>query len=378
VNAETITTGDGFAALAGEWDDLVLAMARPSPFLLHAWITAWWHHAEGDGWELRIHVTRRDGRLTGALPLAVRRRGVLRVAQFPGGHLSALADLLLAPGAGGAEAAALLDLAAGGDQDFLDVFGLPAGSRLAGVAGSSLSLVPRAESPVLELERGWDVVYAERMNSKRRSLHRRRRRQLGELGRLETVVARTREEVERAMPEALRLHGVRREGKPDGSEFSSRPNGGFQRDAIVALAADDMARIVTLELNGKAIAYHLYLWLNRTMYVHSLGFEPEFARWSPGHVTTLDTIAIAADEGAVRVEFLGGAERYKVQLADRLDPMHQGLGLAHGIGGRLGVAAGAGSIALRRRAKQSPALQRFYVDGLAPMRRARARMAVGR
>jgi CelD/BcsL family acetyltransferase involved in cellulose biosynthesis len=378
MTTETITTGEGFDALAGEWDDLVLAMDRPSPFLLHAWIAAWWRHAQHEGWSLRIHVVREDGRLVGALPLAVRRKGLLRVARFPGGHLSALADLMLAPGAGPAEAGALVDLAARGDHDLLDVFGLPADSRLAAATGTDLRLVPRAESPVLELGRGWETIYAERTSSKKRSLDRRRRRQLGEQGRLEAVVARTRQEVEAAMPGALRLHALRREGKPDGSEFSRRPNGGFQAEAIVALAADDRARIVTQTLDGRAIAYHLYLWLGRAMYVHSLAFDPEYARWSPGRLTTFDAIAIASAEGALRVEFLGGDEPYKMELADREAPMHQGLGMARGVGGRLGVAAGAGSIALRRRAKRSPALQRIYVGGLAPARRARARLAPGR
>jgi CelD/BcsL family acetyltransferase involved in cellulose biosynthesis len=374
VTTETITTGEGFAALRDEWDGLVLAMPRPSPFLLHAWIAAWWRQAEGEGWKLRVHVARRDGRLVAALPLAVRRKGALRVAQFAGGHLSALADLMLAPDAGSDEAGGLLQLAADGDHDHVDVFGLPANSNLARAAGSSLKLIPRAESPVLELDRGWETVYQERTAAKRRNLHRRRRRQLGELGELEIVVARAPSEVEPALDEALRLHALRREGRPDASEFSSRPRGGFQRDALLALAADDRTRIVTMRLDGRAIAYHCYLWLARTVYVHSLAFDPEHGRLSPGQVTTLETIAIAAGEGAQRVEFLGGAERYKVELADRIEPMHEGLGLAHGVAGRIGVAAGAGSIAVRLRAKRSPALQRLYVDGLAPMRRVRARV----
>ena len=374
MTTETITTGEGFDALRDEWDELVLAMPRPSPFLLHAWIAAWWRHAEGEGWRLRVHVARREGRLVAALPLAVRRKGALRIAQFAGGHLSALADLMLAPGAGPDEAGALLELVAAGDHDHVDVFGLPADSNLARAAGSALKLIPRAESPVLELGRGWDVVYKERTASKRRNLHRRRRRQLGELGELELAVARTPGEVEPALEEALRLHALRREGRPDASEFSSRPRGGFQREALLALAADDRTRIVTLRLDGRAIAYNCYLWLARTVYVHSMAFDPEHGRLSPGQVTTLDTMAVAAEEGALRVEFLGGAERYKVELADRIEPMHEGLGLAHGVAGRIGVAAGAGSIAVRLRAKRSPALQRLYVDGLAPMRRARARV----
>ena len=41
---ETITTATAFEGLAGEWDGLVRAMPRPSPFLLHGWLAEWWRH----------------------------------------------------------------------------------------------------------------------------------------------------------------------------------------------------------------------------------------------------------------------------------------------------------------------------------------------
>ena len=94
---ETISSSDDFARLADEWDALVRAMPRPSPFLLHAWLDAWRRHY-GEGTELTVHVARRDGRLVAALPLLVRRHLGLRAARFLGGRQSALGDLLLAPG----------------------------------------------------------------------------------------------------------------------------------------------------------------------------------------------------------------------------------------------------------------------------------------
>ena len=376
VTVRTVSTSEELARLGDSWDALVLAMPRPSPFLLHAWLSAWWEHAEPDGWELAAHVAYRADRVVGALPLAVRRKRGLRVAQFAGGHLSALGDLLLAPGEPPAVARDLVRHAAHGSHDLLDVFGLPAGSRLAEALGPSrLRLIERVEAPVLDLERGWQAIYTERTPAKRRSLHRRRRRQLAGLGSITTTVARRPDEVEIALTEAVRLHALRRRGRPDASEFSSRPGGGFQREALIALAAADRTRVVTLRLDGRAVAYHCYLWLSRTMYVHSLAFDPELARWSPGQVTTLEAIGTAAEDGAVRVEFLGGAERYKLELADRFEPMHQGLGLARGVPGRAAIAAGAGSIALRRWAKRSPTAQRLYGEGLAPLRRAGSRAA---
>ena len=58
----TITEPDELAALGGEWDALVLAMRRPSPFLLHGWLVVWWrHHAERGS--LTVHVAREGDRL---------------------------------------------------------------------------------------------------------------------------------------------------------------------------------------------------------------------------------------------------------------------------------------------------------------------------
>jgi CelD/BcsL family acetyltransferase involved in cellulose biosynthesis len=126
---------------------------------------------------------------------------------------------------------------------------------------------------------------------------------------------------------------------------------------------------VTLRLDGRAIAFHYYFALAGRMYVHRLAFDPALARYSPGIVNTLDTIEAAAAEGLRRVEFLGGDERYKVELADRFEPLCHGFGAASGARGRAYAAAHVGSIRLRMRLKRSPRLRRLYFDGLAPMRR---------
>jgi CelD/BcsL family acetyltransferase involved in cellulose biosynthesis len=145
---------------------------------------------------------------------------------------------------------------------------------------------------------------------------------------------------------------------------------------MLRLAELDIPRIVLLTLDGKAIAFHYYFALEGRMYVHRLGFDPALARYSPGLVNTLDTIETAAAEGLTRVEFLGGAERYKLELADDFDPLCHGLGLARGLRARALVTAELGAIELRLRLKQSPALRHLYVDGLAPLRRVAARSRI--
>jgi CelD/BcsL family acetyltransferase involved in cellulose biosynthesis len=358
----TISDGDAFAALADEWDGLVLAMPRPSPFLLHGWLTAWWRH-HGGRRRLCVLVAREHGRLTGALPLFVERRFGVRVARVLGEDAAALADVLVADGAHPQTAALLIDRARCG-ADLADVFGLTADSRL----GRRLTLVPRAEAPVLELAGGWDAVYQARTSAKRRSLHRRRRRQLAELGPVEFTVARAPAELAAALEEAFRLHAARWRDRPEASGFATPTGRSFHRAALQALAPSGVARIALLRVGGQAVACNYFFVLRDRMYFHELAFDPAFARWSPGQITTLDTLAAAAAEGVERVEFLGGAERYKLELADRFEPLYQGLGLTSGARGRAVVAARIAWIRGRARLKETPA-RRLYYEGLAPARR---------
>ena len=364
----TISSETSFAGLADEWDGLVRSRPRPSPFLLHAWLVEKWRHY-GDGAELAVHVAYRDGRLVGALPLCLRSRYGFRVLEFLGGD-TALADLLVADGEPPEVAAALAERAASAGQDFAEFSGLPAGSRLVGaLEASSITLIERSEAPVLDLSLGWDEIYRAKLSSKKRSHHRRRRRQLAETGRVEVEVARTADELERALEDAFTLHALRWHGRPDGSGFASPVGRTFHHAIVQALAPLDVPRIVTLKIDGRPVAFHYYLALEGRMYVHRIAFDPAFARFSPGLINTLDAIETAAAEGVTRVEFLGGPERYKLEIADHLEPLYLGFGLAGSLKGKAAVAGRVGGIRVRKRLKQSPAVRRFYFEGLAPARR---------
>jgi CelD/BcsL family acetyltransferase involved in cellulose biosynthesis len=367
----TLTSAAEFHGLEDEWDALVRAMPRPSPFFLHAWLTAWLRHYAG-GAELAIHVARRDGRLVAALPLIVRRRLGLRVARFVGGRQSALGDLMLAPVEPFSTARAVMGRVSS-SADLVDLYGLPTVSHVGEAGDSELEVLQRVEAPVLDLRPDWDTVYKAKTSSKKRNLHRRRRRQLAELGRLEVVVARSPDELAEALEDAFRLHELRWNGRPDGSGFVTPQGMAFHREAVLALAELDVPRIVLLRLDGKAIAFHYYLAFEQTMYVHRLAFDPAFSRYSPGLVNTLDTIEAASEEHLRRVEYLGGAERYKVELSDRFEPLGHALGLASNPAARAYVNAQLGMIRLRRRLKQSERLHHLYLDGLAPVRRLAAR-----
>jgi len=374
---ERVSTPEAFAALAPEWDDLVGAMRRPTPFLLHTWLVEWWRYY-GEGGELSVILARRDGRLVGALPLCVLHTRGLRMLTFVGDRDSVLADLLLAPGEGAEVARALAERALDLDYDLIDLYGMPAENCVTPSLGAEkLHLIERAESPVLDLQGSWEETYQARTSRKGRSLHRRRRRQLTELGHVETEIARTEYELGEALEHAFELHDLRWDGRPDGSGFTTDIGIRFHRSVVRAQAASDVARITTLKLDGRPIAFNYYFVFAGRMFGYRLAFDPGLSRYSPGLLNTLDSIGFACEEGVRRIEFLGGPERYKSDLADGFEPMYEAVGHAASVRGSVAVAARVGAIRTRRFLKRSPTIRRFYFEGLAPARRlvGRARTA---
>jgi len=363
---ETVQSPDRLEALAPEWDTLVRAMARPSPFLLHGWLVEWWRHYGGAGERLAVVTVRRQGRLVGAAPLFVRREKGVRTARFLGAHESALADLLIAEDEPESTARLLREGIQSQSFDFADLFGLPQASLLGQFGG--LRMIERVEAPVLLMPDGWEEAYQAKTGSKKRNLHRRRLRQLGEVGEVEFEVGRTREELEPLLEEAFLLHNLRWQGRPDGSTFGTEDGRDFHRAALRRLAGDDVLRIVLMRVGGKPAAFHYFFALDGTMVVHRLAFDPDLARYSPGLVATLETLRVASDDGLTRVEFLGGNERYKLELADQEEPLYQGIGLAQNALGAVAGRQRLASLSLRKKLKQSERLHRLYLGGLGSLR----------
>jgi CelD/BcsL family acetyltransferase involved in cellulose biosynthesis len=367
----TVADAAGFAQLADGWDSLVRSMRRPSPFMLHAWLEEWWRHLAGDA-RLAVVTARRDGRLVGALPLMIHKRFGLRVATFVGGRDSALADLLLDVAEPDGTAEAIVRELQLQHFDLLDVFGLPADSRLARAAGADLAVHERVEAPVMLMPDGFDAAYRAKRGSKRRAEHRRRMRRLLENGNAEFTVARTIGELQSALEEGFRLNDLRWQGRPDRSLFATPEGHAFHRAVLPRLAQHDLARILLLRSQGRVVAFQYWLALGGSMVSTRRAFDPSFRQFSPGVLTMLHALEEASAQGLTRVEFLGGPEPYKLEFCDEFEPLHEGLGLA-GVRGWALARAQVSMLDLRRRVRNSESLHKLYVDRLAPVRRLAAR-----
>jgi CelD/BcsL family acetyltransferase involved in cellulose biosynthesis len=360
LRVELLSTGGELAALAPAWDELVAAMPRPSPFMLNAWLVEWWRHF-GESGSMAVRAAFRGDRLVAGLPLYIRPQRGLSTLEFIGGTKAALADVIVRPGEPDSIAASVAEAGEGLDHDFANVFGLPAESRLARApAWGDLRLIQRLEAPVLDLSDGWDAVYERKFSAKARQERRRRLRQLARLGLVEISVARSPDELGAAFDDAVLLYALRWKGRREGSGLLSTTGADFYRSALLRLAGQDVPRILTLRIDGRPVAANVYLRLERTVYGLMMAFDPAFSRYSPGAEALCSALEAAAGEGVTRAELLGAASNYKERLADRLEPVYQGIGLARTVRGRLGAEALLAGIRLRRRAKTSETARRLY------------------
>jgi CelD/BcsL family acetyltransferase involved in cellulose biosynthesis len=129
---------------------------------------------------------------------------------------------------------------------------------------------------------------------------------------------------------------------------------------VLRLAPSGVPRLLLIRVGGRAVAYNLYLQLDRMSCGVTMAFDPEYAKYAPGTEALLSTLETAAAEGVQRVEFLGAATEYKQRLADGVEPIYEGLGLAANLRGRAAVKALLNGIRLRRRLKRSETAQRIY------------------
>jgi CelD/BcsL family acetyltransferase involved in cellulose biosynthesis len=346
-----LTTLAELCLLRAEWDGLVAAASRPSPFMLHTWLEEWLRHY-GEGVEARVHVAHRDGRLVGALPLVVRRRHGLRVAGFLGGDLTNFADVLVAPGEPEATAAELMRRARSG-HDYAHFHGVSRDSRIAACA--DVILVERAAAPVADL-RMLDE-YAGRLSH---AELRKKRRRLDQRGEVAFRILRSEHEVAAAMDELVRLHELRWQGRFDGSEFATPAGRRFHRAVYPRLASEGKLWVMTLELDGAAIAFSSVILVGVRAYGHRPAHDPAYSRGSPGMLLAVAGLEALAASGVEKFEFMGGANPLKTALATDYDPIHDGFGFTGSLHGWLLARALHTAGVFRKRAADSDSLRRTF------------------
>ena len=162
---------------------------------------------------------------------------------------------------------------------------------------------------------------------------------------------------------------MRWEGRPDGSSFGTPGGQRFQRDVLPRLADEGHFSMLTVRIDGEPAAFQAWFQIGTCVYLYRNGYAESVSRFGPGLIALRRAMAAASENGAQRMEYLGGNERYKQELSDRLDPLYQGFGLARGPLGHAYVARARLSVAVRKRLKRSERLHQLYTSGALRVRR---------
>ena len=287
---------------ASEWDALA-DRTRGDPFVRPGWIAAW--HAAFGGGELVALTAHHDDALTGVLPM-VARIGVWRSPTND--HTPAFAPLADdAPALRRLAAALLARRPAAVSLAYLDAASNALGELRAVAAGGGWAtrVRPIHHSPILELgdAEAWEA------DRPRRALAdlRRRRRRLGERGRLTFAVAR--EAI--ALGDVLSLERMGWKGA-DGTSVADDPRVRRFYEAVASwAAARGSLRIPRLRLDGRPLAALLALEEGDVLHLLKGGYDPAFADASPGQLLLQDVLRRAFADGLRRVELHGDAEPYK-------------------------------------------------------------------
>jgi CelD/BcsL family acetyltransferase involved in cellulose biosynthesis len=321
-----VRTARQLEALAPHWERLHAEARVASIFNAWCWQSTWWR-LYGRDRELHVLVATRDESVVGILPLYVDRSKyfglpvrVLRLLGDGGDtHPDDLGPLLALgneAAVGSALAAAMLrspafDIALLSDIDGESAF--PAALLAeAGRAQLSCSVVRSQRIVYARLPRTWSAFVAS-VSAHRRTQIRRKRAKLERAQPTRFFVWSDGERLADAARQLAELHRSRWGGQS--ASFASPQYVELHLSAMRDALPRDRLRLYCLQVAGVIAAMlYAYRFRNRIFLVQA-GFNPAYARWSPGDVLLGHAIEHAIGEGCEIVDFLRGEHDYKARIA---------------------------------------------------------------
>lgn len=312
LQVEKITSLEDLEALRDDWSEICDQSPRVTPFQRPEWLIPWWRaFRPGEPWVLAL---RRRERLAALAPFLLYRNDGRRTIAFCGGGVSDYCDVVTDPeGEDEAVAALLAHLAARRDRwEVGDFEPVPGGSPLLGIDppdGLAAHTEPLDVCPFLPLpgrvEDLGEVVHTRQLANLRK--YRRKAEAAGDL-RLKTVDD---GDWESLLETVLRFYEARRAELGQRSLLEGDGLRAFHREVAAGFHARGALALYALCLNGSPMA-SLYGFREKdTLYCYMQGFDPAWAKLSPGVMVVGGAIEDSIRRGARRIDFLRGREPYK-------------------------------------------------------------------
>lgn len=320
-----VTSIEGFADLAHEWDDLYARSGRSAQlFQTHSWLSAWARHFVDRGLDhdarINVLIGRQAGRLVMAWPLAIKRaRGVSSLIWL-GEPVGQYGDVLIDDTAVGPSALrnAFAFLIEHSRVDLLRLRKVRDDAAIARLLPELGGLeLGRQAAPYIDLGSRSFRQYLERFSSKDRKNRRRQLRRFEELGAATFTLEEAGPRAAALTANALALKRAWLEARSRLSPALADPRTSQFFDTIAQRTDAHCAiRVFSLALDGKPVAISVAFISRGRMAAHVIAHDHAYDRMAPGSLLMEHMIENAFDQGLAVFDFLAPADAYKCDWAD--------------------------------------------------------------
>jgi hypothetical protein len=154
--------------------------------------------------------------------------------------------------------------------------------------GLTMVTTGKVERPVLQSDADGEDYLKVSLRAHHYREFRRLKRRLGDLGKLEHVVARGPDEIRHAIENFLTLEAAGWKGRERTAMAIDRYRAAFAREAVHRLAEQDMCRIHSLTLNGRTIACLVVFVEAGVAYTWKTAYDETLAAYSPGTLLMIE------------------------------------------------------------------------------------------
>jgi CelD/BcsL family acetyltransferase involved in cellulose biosynthesis len=321
---EIVRSADRLAEIAAAWTTL-WQRSDGLVFQSHSWVAAWWSAApDRDRLALRIGLVWRGDELAAIVPLAISRRQGVRLLEWAASAYTDYGDILKSADCSEPMLVRLWrDLQRSGGFDIVALNRLlpdaAARSLIGASADGSMKLRPNYREEASFRVAGpftTGAAWLESQSKKTRQNYRRGYKALEENGPVTFRIVPAEDDLG---PLLERLAQFKRAWlRNSGRQSDNFDAGTATLAALVAVLRDaGLLRVFVLECAGEMVAVSLNFVQRNTMMAFVTTYDPAFERGSPGMLLMIDYIRWSIDNGLELVDFLCGAEPFKLRFANQ-------------------------------------------------------------
>ena len=336
---EWLESPDQIAALEEEWRELEARVVSRMAFGSFDYLYPWYRHTPREQGAPLVGVARRNGRVVGIAPLALRHATLGRVPLHrvdSAGHDGDVGEVLFTPDEGAAFESLLESIFERGGIDAAILTGVTPGSWLAQAIRSVSSRGGRSLGEIdyryatIDLRRGYDA-YVQGLNSKKRGNLRRRQKRAEGLGGV--TLDRINRPVDpatlsRYLERTFRLY--ERSWKAADGVAIQDYHRLFYADVAERFNARSMLDLSILQVGGRDAAFILGLRERDTFYDVTITYDEEFAPVSPG-ILLIQEVARRCATERVGLIVSHGDREYKRAWASEWVPQTRSVVFAPGL-----------------------------------------------